>query len=179
MDTDKQIVNYNLQQIRGIIGKRKADNSEYINIFKRSLKNMYGLFGTDNSFVFVEQKSKLFPRYSLNLFVYIDYMFNALGGDFGLFDKCYAVKDFFTKNYLSDYYEEEFEDGEIYEYNGTKYYVISPSKFISVQYLSDINKHDIGLIQDRINEFLALNPDFVNQVFFSNEVMTKKLKEDK
>lgn len=72
MDTDNQIVNYNLQQIRGIIGKRKADDSEFIMLFKRSLKNMYDLFGADNSFVLVEQKSKIFPRYSLNLFVYID-----------------------------------------------------------------------------------------------------------
>lgn len=53
MDTDNQIVNYNLQQIRGIIGKRKADDSEFIKLFKRSLKNMYGLFDTDNSFAFV------------------------------------------------------------------------------------------------------------------------------
>lgn len=106
-------------------------------------------------------------------------MFNELSGDFRLFDKCYAVKDLFTKKYSSDYYEEEFEVGEIFEYNSTKYYVISPSKFIPVQYLSDINKHDIGLIQNRINEFLILNPDFINQTFFSNEVMTRKLKEDK
>lgn len=45
-----------------------------------------------------------------------------------LFEKNYYMIDFFSKNKISNLYDEPFEDGEIYNFNDVNYYVISISK---------------------------------------------------
>jgi len=130
---------------------------------------IYGLFGEDNSFMFVKEKSCLGFNYSLSL-IDITYFLIALvlGGD-SLISKKYYIVDYFCRSIISNKEDYKFADGDIYEYNGINYYVILLTKIVPASYLSNISVGNIGIIQDRINVFLANNPDFVEQLFFDFE----------
>jgi len=164
---------YNLQQLKEELLKLELEKKDkiVINEFNLMKGNIYGIFSTDNSFLFAKEKSCLESNYSLSVFSMLRYMFKIVWGGAPLFSKNYYLIDFFSRIAISDEYDETFIDGDIYEENSIEYYVITLSKIIPASILKNISLENVRMIQDAINIFLANNPDFINQVIFKNEAI--------
>lgn len=184
MTPDNKVKIHNLQQLKKALLELKLKESNHIviNEFNLVRNNIYGVFSTDNAFTFVKEKSCHEFNYSLSIFGIIDYILKIIGGGEPLISKKYYLIDFFSRTNISDKYDVSFEDGDIYEYNGNEYYIISLSKIIPASLLTNVLLDNICIIQDTINAFLADNPQFIEQVFFeeksSNEnesMLIKKL----
>lgn len=184
MTPDKETKIHNLQQLKKVLLELNLEESNHIviNEFNLVRKNIYGAFSTDNAFIFVKEKSCHEFNYSLSIFGIINYISKIIGGGEPLISKKYYLIDFFSRTNISDKYDVSFEDGDIYEYNGNEYYIISLSKIIPASLLTNVLLDNICIIQDTINAFLADNPQFIEQVFFeeksSNEnesMLIKKL----
>ena len=140
--------------------------------------NIYGVFGADNSFVFAKEKSCLEFNYNLSIIRNIEYLSKIISGGYPLVSKRYYLIDFFSRTPISDSTDEKYMDGDIYEYNGTEYYVVLLSKIVPASFLTNIPLSNISIIQDTINMFLADNPEFISQIIFEEEsefVESKKL----
>lgn len=184
MTPDKETKIHNLQQLKKELLELNLEESNHIviNEFNLVRKNIYGAFSTDNAFIFVKEKNCHEFNYSLSIFGIINYISKIIGGGEPLISKKYYLIDFFSRTNISDKYDVSFEDGDIYEYNGNEYYIISLSKIIPASLLTNVLLDNICIIQDTINAFLADNPQFIEQVFFeeksSNEnesMLIKKL----
>jgi len=171
MLSDNENKIYNLQQLKKKLLELELNqnNKLVINEFNPMLGNIYGVFSSDNAFVFTKQKSCLRFNYSLSIIGIIDYISKIIFGGYPLISKRYYLIDFFSRTDISDEHEEKYIDGDIYEYNDTEYYVILLSKIIPASILINIPLKNISIIQDAINVFLADKPDFINQLFFEEE----------
>ena len=180
MEPDKKNEIYNLQQLKKQLLEldlKPSDNLE-INKFSPAMGNIYGLFSADNSFVFAKEKSCLEFNYSLSITGIIDYIAKMIFGGYPLVSKRYYLIDFFSRTPISDSGDEKYIDGDIYEYNGTEYYVVLLSKIVPASFLTNIPLSNISIIQDAINTFLADNPEFINKIIFEEKselVESKKL----
>ena len=167
---------YNLQQIKKKLLDLNLEQNErlVINEFNPTLGKIYGVFSSDNSFLFVKEKNCLGPNYSFSVFGFIAYIMKLIGGGDSLISRKYYLVDFFSRVPISEKEDEKYQDGYIYEYNGIDYYVILLSKIVPASFLNNIPLENISIIQDEINVFLADNPEFINQVLFSEETIEQE-----
>ena len=169
MNSNNEIRIQSLQQLKKELLKYKSEKNYSIgtNKFVKKMQDIYGLFGSDNSFVFVRQKC---------VGVGLEILQLGFSIIFDLFDPCmwgdwieYYLKEVFTGTRISDKHGFKYNDGDTYWYNGTKYRLISLSKIIPADFLVNMNDDDMYKLQDRINLFLADNPNFINQTIFGNK----------
>ena len=126
MEPDKKNEIYNLQQLKRQLLELdlKPSDNLVINEFSPAMGNIYGVFSADNSFVFAKEKSCLEFNYSLSITGIIDYIAKIIFGGYPLVSKRYYLIDFFSRTPISDGTDEKYIDGDIYEYNGTEYYLV-------------------------------------------------------
>ena len=167
MTLEKQEKIYNLQQLKKeLLNLDLNQNYKYvINEFNPMWGNIYGVFSSDNSFMFVKELSCLGFNYSLSVWSLIGYVWKIIFGGDPLISKRYYLIDFFSRAIVSDKEDEKFGDGNIYEYNDKEHYVVLCSKVVPASFLTKIPLENIGIVQDAINVFLADNPEFIKQVF--------------
>ena len=171
MESNNKNQIYNLQQLKKQLLELdlKPSDNLVINEFSPAMANIYGVFSADNSFVFAKEKSCLEFNYSLSITGIIDYIGHIIFGGYPLISKKYYLIDFFSRTPISDSSDEKYIDGDIYEYNGTEYYVVLLSKILPASFLTNIPLSNISIIQDAINVFLADNPEFISQIIFEDE----------
>lgn len=171
MEPDNKNHLYNLQQLKKQLLELdlKPNDNLVINEFSPAMGKIYGVFSADNAFVFAKEKSCLEFNYSLSITGIIDCIANMIFDGYPLFSKRYYLIDFFSRTPISDIDDKKYRDGDIYEYNGTEYYVVLLSKIVPASFLTNIPLSNISIIQDAINTFLADNPEFISEIIFEKE----------